>query len=291
MTRPRWMRRAWWKGLPFAIRDRWRRTRIGSWLGRPWRRPTWARLSWWAARPPLSWIATSRNLAGTCFARLGVRFGYLGAWSWWKTWSEPPDPADPRSDDIRSDARSWVLNYTPGRSDETGAYGSALKYAERQYDRSIKLSEELDKKLDDLGRNALAIGAIVAAATRFLSIAGPISSSPLLLAALICFAATVIIAARTRGPILTTVPTTSRTILEVIESEPLPGREAVEAVQAASYYFADVETNSFNSWKGRQLARATVIFCAGLLFLISALSFMNPRSPTSSVPSAKAIVP
>ena len=284
MNRPKWTRWVWWKGHPGAIRGRWERTKLKAWLARPWKRPTWARWEWLSAKPPLCWILWGLKASGIIWSWIGANFGYIATRSWWSTWYHHPDLDNPKEDEGHHEAEIWVLAYTPGRSNDEDVYSSALKYAERQYDQAVKINEALDKKLDDLWRNASTIGTILAAAAKFFPMTASLASSPVMVAALIFLALTVILSAYTRGPASMAVPTATSSILDVIESNPPPTKAQVEGVEAASYHYATVGMSRVNIWKSLQTKRATIFFCAGLFLLVLAMLFAGPQTPNLSSP-------
>jgi hypothetical protein len=137
--------------------------------------------------------------------------------------------------------------------------------------------------LDDLWRNASTIGTILAAAAKLFPMTAPVAASPLMVAALIFLAVTVILSAYTRGPASMAVPTNTRSILAVIESDPPPSKAQVEGVEAASYHFATIGMTRVNLWKSRQTKRATVLFCTGLMFLVLAM-LSRARNPLALRP-------
>ncbi len=227
---------------------------------------------------PMSAIfSRGENLVSLLFGS-GGRFEFVITRSWWKTWYHHPDLENPREDDDHQDAENWVLAYNPRGLASDDAYNSALKYAERLYDQVVKINEALDKKLDDLWRNASTIGTILAAAARFLPLTYSLGSSVLLVLALIFLALTVVLSADTRGPAAMAVPTAIRSILDVVEADPPPTKSEVEGVEAASYHFATVGMTRVNLWKSKQSKRATSLFCIGLFFLVLAFLLTGPQA-------------
>jgi hypothetical protein len=284
MNRPNWMKRSWWSSFPKSLWTFWISTRLSPWLRRSWKRPSWTTSHWWSPKLPLTGAYGAWQLIIIFIFKIFNYFSYVFERAWWRTWYHHPDLENPREDDAHWEAAEWVLGYTPGRPEDGEVYNSALKYAERQYDQSVKINEAIDKKLDDLWRNASTIGTILAAAAKLFPMTAPVAASPLMVAALIFLAVTVILSAYTRGPASMAVPTNTRSILAVIESDPPPSKAQVEGVEAASYHFATIGMTRVNLWKSRQTKRATVLFCTGLMFLVLAMLFASPQpsSPPSS---------
>ena len=250
------------------------------------KRPAWTNKTWWSRMLPVSIIQQCLKFAKNYSFSFARTFDFAFTIAYWRTWYHHPDLENPGEDPAHDEASRWVLAYNPGRPDDEDVYNSVLKYAERQYDQSVKINEALDKKLDDLWRNASTIGTILAAAAKFLPMSVPVASSPLIVAALVALALTVILSAYTRGPASMAVPTATQSILEVIESDPPPKKGQVEGIEAASYHFATIGMTRVNLWKSTQIKRATVLFCLGLLLLVAALLLAGPSSSNSSSPSS-----
>ncbi|WP_165227115.1 hypothetical protein [Aquisphaera insulae] len=181
------------------------------------------------------------------------------------------------------ETRQWALDYIPRREDEI--YDLALKYAENRYEEMLKLSEILDKKLDDLARTSLAIGVIIATVARVLGANTPLGRSSLLIWAVISFALSVLVAVWSRGPTTYGTPLEIRNLLKVVDEQPDLTRGKAEAVLASSYHTAVIGMYATNEWKARQLWRGTSFLLAGIVLLATILITAGPPSSTPSQPS------
>jgi hypothetical protein len=260
----------------------------------PMKRPAWTRRAWWLP------------VIGGAQRRYRDRPYWL-TFSWWKTWWTAPDLAAPAEDPDHNATLLWALDYSPSRPDDADIYASALKYAERQYDQSIKLAETIDKKLDDLLRIAATLGTIIATAARFLPEVGRLARSPLLILALAALACAAIVSALSRGPTLMAFPMQARILLEIaervppatgitddrvplIELRPFPMKAQTDGIAAASYDYATAGTTRANIWKSRQMRRATVLLIIGMTSLLLMLigNAVNPSSGPGQTPTPAA---
>lgn len=267
MIRPPWLTKAWWaaRWRPGSNRERWSDAwlRLKSW--REWKQiRTRCR---WLRRFPLR---KARQAAGD--------------------WLFPPD-IDKQEWFIDED--KWALDYFPPREDDS--YRITLEYAEKRYKACLDLSADLDKKLDDLVRTAATVGTIIATVMRFLGTDNPFRDSKLLIPSLICFGVTVLVAAWSRRPTKIRTPAKIRGVLVVTDKpsyikgtgEQIWGylsEGKIKALLTSSFHLAEVGTNEVNEWKAKQLRRATIFFCVGvvLLFLMLITSSSRPASGQGS---------
>ena len=226
------------------------------------KRPAWTHRRWWG-RQSRTWVRVIRWWRRDR--------PYWLTYTWWKTWYTAPNLDEPEGDETHLSAVKFLEGYQPARSGddkEDKAYETALKYAERYYDQAVKLTEVLDKKLDDLMRNAGVLGGIIASAAKFLPAGQRLEGSWMLAAPLFCLVAAVVISALTRGPANMAIPAEPRALLEVADLESRPTKGQLDAIGAALYNVASAAMNRVNIWKSTQLKRTTALFCLGVALLL-----------------------
>ncbi len=212
------------------------------------------------------------------------RYPLRKAKSWAGEWLGPPDIVK-QEWFINED--KWALDYFPPRDDES--YKVTLAYAESRYKASLDLSTDLDKKLDDLVRTAATVGTIIATVIRFLGTDNPFKDSKLLVPSLVCFGVTVLVAAWSRRPAKIRTPAKIRGVLMVTDKpsyRALSGEQMwaflseqkLKGLLTSSYHIAEVGTNDVNEWKAKQLRRATIFFCVGIVLLFLMLITSSSRS-------------
>lgn len=184
------------------------------------------------------------------------------------------------------ETRQWALDYNPARPDD--GYVLALEYAQGRYEEMLKLSESMDKKLDDLSRTSLAIGAVIATVARVLGPDSPFPLSSPLTWAVVAFALSVLLAVWSRKPTLFGTPLQVRDLLKVMDDHPALSKGNTEALIAASYHVAVVGTLATNEWKSRQLARATNLLLAGVVLVVVTLITAAPPNPSG--PASRGLV-
>ena len=233
-----------------------------------WTRSAWRRVT---ARIPSSGAAYD-----WCVGKLlGLRKGLT-------SWVRPPADLEGRDETER-----WAASYAALRDDsEDGTYALAREYAKERYDEMVKASEDLDKKLDDLAKAALAVGGIVATIARVIGLDPALFHSPSTAMAIVFSVLTVVAAALTRRPNKSWRPMNARTILEVADLVPNLPKGRIEAAAAASYHFATNAMTASVEWKGDQLRRATWLFCISLALIAFAVIFprFSPSSRSSETP-------
>lgn len=213
---------------------------------------------------------------------------YWSTWAWWKTWWTAPDLNAPWEDIGQFAAYVWAVNYSPARPRDDDVYATVLNYAERNYDQSIKLAESYDKKLDDLMKSVMAVGAIIATAVRFLADGNKATmSTPLIMSfALLVTSAALTVVARSKTQM--GFPMSAQALLEIVErqkppkanilprliiggAEMLPTKGEADAVASASYHYATTMTARANFWKSKQFNRAAWLFYLAMFPLIITL--------------------
>ena len=251
------------------------------------RRPSWTRMTWWK-----SLISSGKGVVRRCWTgwlstrayRELTRSRNRPPWvtlAWWLDWWFHPIL---EGHEVYQDAERWALDYIPQGSN--GIYGDTLKFAEKQYDQSLKLSDSLDKKCDDIIRNAGVIGAVIAAASRVADVQNVLGNSSIVVLAVFCLVTAVIVAIRARAPADVATPMEIRSALEIADhlscepasssSGPTP-KDVLEGALTASFHFAVTGMNIINTWKAKQLGRSTYLFCTGVALLLFLLIF--PRLP------------
>lgn len=165
-----------------------------------------------------------------------------GARRWIGSWWHPPAPEAAVG---FIETRQWALDYIPLR--EGDDYALVLEYAEKRHEEMLGLSAEMDKKLDDLARTALAIGVLVATAARVLGVNSDFGRSSLLTGAVVAFAASVLVAVWARRPTIYTTPMEIRGLLKVVDHDLELSKNKTMALLAASYHYALVGTNATNA--------------------------------------------
>lgn len=156
------------------------------------------------------------------------------------------------------EALAWLRAFAP--SSDVQGYDKALSYALRRYDQVSSASETLDKKADNLMRNAGLVAGLLGLAINTIKIEYPASLIP----SLVAFTASLVLAALACNP---TGGATSASVADVIDD--ITAGHPSEAWIAASVHCAIVGRNALNNWKADRIRWATYAFCAGLgLFLV-----------------------
>ena len=155
-----------------------------------------------------------------------------------------------------------------------------MGYAKERYDELVKVSESLDKKLDEIAKTALTIGTIIADVAKVEGLDTALLGSPMAPVAVVLLTVTVIAANVARRPNKAWKPMNARTLLEVADLEPNLPKNRIDAVIAASYHDAMMRMTAATEWKAEQAKRVTGLFCLGLL-PIAFLVVLPPTSPSS----------
>jgi len=203
-------------------------------------------------------------------------------WAWLRIWWQPP-----RDPEGFQQAEQWAENYGAPRDLDDGTYALTLEYAKDRYAELVEVSEALDKKLDELARMALAVGAIVATAARVLGLDSSFIRSPIAATSICCSVATLITAAVARRPNLSWKPMNSRTLLEIADLEPNLPKYRVEAATAASYHSAMIGITAIVEWKAELMKRATWLFCFSVVLIAILIVWPSVKPLTSSQVSAQ----
>lgn len=156
------------------------------------------------------------------------------------------------------EARNWLNCQFQPLSDEP-TYESALEYAWKKYDEVLDGAQTLDKKADNLMRNAGLVAGLIGIAINTLKIPVP----ELLFPSLICFVISLALAALACNPAPTSTPTSVEDLLEDISA----GHRTVPWM-AASLHIAITGRGAVNTWKAARIRWATGTFCAGLLLFL-----------------------
>lgn len=156
------------------------------------------------------------------------------------------------------EAESWLQGFKP--SDNSEGYDKALQYAWKQYDGATSASETLDKKADNLMRNAGLVAGLLGVAMNALTLQKVIYLVP----ALITFIASLILSAVACNP---TAGATTASVHDLLDD--VTEGHSSDAWVAASIHCAIVGRTSLNDWKAARIRWATWAFCIALLcFLI-----------------------
>jgi hypothetical protein len=161
-------------------------------------------------------------------------------------------------DENYKSATQWIENFTPSSSSE--GYDKALAYAWRKYDQVTSASEALDKKADNLMRNAGLVAGLLGLAINTIQIGYP----QWLIPSLVAFTASLMLAAFACNP---TGGATTASVQDVLDD--VTSGHSSDAWIAASISCAIAGRSAMNNWKAERIRWATYAFCAGLsLFLV-----------------------
>lgn len=192
-------------------------------------------------------------------------------------------------------AYNWAADYAPSRNGSV--YEAVLKYAEKYYGEVVDTSDTLDKKADDLMRISGTVAAALAAAGRIESLKVAFGSLYVVIA-IVCLVVAMVICALARRPVRKAVPMTIKAAMEVAELSGIPmipdededsnetnnsilpklwqptilvtpTTAQVNATVAASYHWAVTGTQVVIEWKAKLLKRATFMFCASLILIVT----------------------
>lgn len=170
----------------------------------------------------------------------------------------------PHSQDVAyQSATAWLKKLNP-KADAQG-YDKALTYAWRRFDQVNSASETLDKKADNIMRNAGLVAGLLGLAINTIKISYP----QLLIPSLVAFTASLIIAALACNP---TGGATSASVADVIDD--VADGHTSDAWMAASVHCAIVGRNALNNWKADRIRWATYAFCIGLALFLVPVSVM-----------------
>jgi hypothetical protein len=161
-----------------------------------------------------------------------------GCWNWFAVC--PPFDQDP----AYQAANAWLHDEFKPNSEIQG-YDKALAYAWRRFDQGASASETLDKKADNIMRNAGLIAGLLGLAMNTLHMGQP----KLLIPSLVAFIVSLMFAADAISDI--------------------GAGHSSDAWISASLHCAVVGRDAVNNWKAKRIRWATYALCAGLvLFLL-----------------------
>lgn len=159
-------------------------------------------------------------------------------------------------------AIEWLKQFQP--SEKAEGYDKALEYAWRKFDQVCSASEMLDKKADNLMRNAGLVAGLLGLSLNTLKVDTP----KLLIPPLLAFVVSLIFAALACAPAGGATTATVRDLLEDIGKG-----HAKDSWIAARVHCAIVGRASLNNWKASRIRWSTCAFCLGLfLFLLPILA-------------------
>jgi hypothetical protein len=133
--------------------------------------------------------------------------------------------------------------------------------------------EAIERKADDLMRTANTIGAALVAALKLIGVtsspsAGLTARGTFLALFVLCQVLAVVVSASTKSSAVRVTPLSVEGLLRIADREGAEHPEGdVKAVTAASIHATIVGESILVSWRARQLRRATVLFCVGLVQL------------------------
>ena len=156
-------------------------------------------------------------------------------------------------------ANAWLRNDFKPNSEIQG-YDKALAYAWRRFDQGSSASETLDRKADNIMRNAGLIGGLLGLAMNTLKMGEP----RLLIPSLVAFIVSLMFAAVACSP---TGSAATASVEDAISD--IGAGHSSDAWIAASLHCAVVGRDAVNNWKAKRIRWATYALCAGLvLFLL-----------------------
>lgn len=203
----------------------------------------------------------------------------LDEWAWVRIWVRRYwKPLDETAG--VEEVERWANDYTAPRDVEDDAYEIARDNAVARYEEVLRVSEGLDKKLEDLARTALTVGGIVATLSKVTGVQVDEPSWRLIAGGVIVAVFAVATSFLARRPVDTSMPYDARTVLEIADLDPpLPERK-IKATAAVSYHVATIAMISVTEWKARQLRLATWAFCLSLvMFSIAVVRASAPVVP------------
>ena len=172
----------------------------------------------------------------------------------------------PRFDSDFLEASRWAQGYAP--QGDQDVYEIIAEQAQVQYDLLVAIAEGLDKKADELVKFTTAIAGTATAlvASGKLTVQEPIPAAIALFAAIV----STYFAIRARTPIDTPTPINPRDLLKVADLAVHPKPHEIRAVLSASYHVAILGMRTLTTWKAGLMARSTVLFFVGLIFMFTA---------------------
>lgn len=154
-------------------------------------------------------------------------------------------------------SEAWLRQFKP--NPQTEGYDKALEYAWKKFDHASAASDTLDKKADNLMRNAGLVAGLLGLALNTLKLGEP----HLLVPSLVAFTISLIFAALACNP---TGGATSASVHDVLDD--IGAGHSSDAWLAASIHCAIVGRSSLNNWKAKRIRWATAAFCIGLVLLL-----------------------
>jgi hypothetical protein len=179
---------------------------------------------------------------------------------WWKRLAVCP-PYD--QDEDYQQAFDWLQNFKP--LDTVQGYDKALEYAWRRFEQVSSASETLDKKADNIMRNAGLVAGLIGLAINIIKIDYPAALVPSLAA----FMFSLILAALACNP---TGASATASVQDVLED--VTNGHSSDAWMAASLTCAIAGRNAMNNWKADRIRWSTYAFCAGIVAFALPVSLM-----------------
>jgi hypothetical protein len=154
-------------------------------------------------------------------------------------------------------SETWLREFKP--SDSAQGYDKGLTYAWRRFDEVTASSETLDKKADNVMRNAGLVAGLLGLAINAVHVGHPW----LLIPSLIAFVVSLVLAAIACNP---TGGATTASVQDLLDD--ITSGHANDAWIAASISCAVAGRNVTNNWKAERIRWATYAFCAGLILFV-----------------------
>jgi len=154
-------------------------------------------------------------------------------------------------------AEKWLSEQTA--PDDTEGFDKGLEYAWKRYDQVSSASETLDKKADNLMRNAGLVAGLLGVVMNTLKVVDPRFLAPSLGA----FVLSLICAAIACNP---TGGATSASVDDVVDD--IRKGHASDFWIAGSLHLAIVGRTCLNNWKADRIRWSTTLFCIGLALLV-----------------------
>jgi hypothetical protein len=210
-------------------------------------------IAWLASgiRSAFSWLRRKLSAAARSFAR------------WTRALFVCP-PFDQHCD--YHDAKEWLGKFAPVLDRE--GYDKALEYAWKRYEQAGSASETLDKKADNLLRNAGLVAGLLGIGINAFRIDTP----ALLVPSLILFTASMFFGAIACNP---AAGATSASVQDLLDD--ITAGHTSDAWVAASIHLAIVGRTCGNEWKAQRIRWSTAAFCLGLLAFLLPISWLYLR--------------
>lgn len=177
----------------------------------------------------------------------------------WGVFACPPFDSSPRY----IEACEWHSNYTPaGEKDERGGYDAALEYAWRRYEQACDAETTLDKKANNLLRNASIIAGLLGLGLGTLKLTAP----AMLLPSLALFTLSMAMASIACNPTVGATSASVKDLLDDIAESHMYANWDRNALVAGSIHCAITGKEWVCEWKANRIRASTLAFVGALFF-------------------------